>query len=71
MKSRASELRQLTQSELQGMLDEAKEEAFNLRFQRTSGQLEDLSRLRVTRRNVARILTVMREKELEAVNDAE
>jgi large subunit ribosomal protein L29 len=70
MKLRASELRQLSVGELQSRLDEAKEEAFNLRFQRYSGQLEDASRLRTTRRNIARILTVLREKELEANEDA-
>lgn len=70
MKLRASELRQLSVGELQSRLDEAKEEAFNLRFQRHSGQLEDASRLRTTRRNIARILTVLREKELEGNEDA-
>ncbi len=65
---KASELRQLTQAELQARLDEAKEEYFNLRFQRASGQLEDFNRLHITRRNIARILTVMREKQLEGEN---
>lgn len=70
MKVKASELRQLTQDELQTRLDEAKEEYFNLRFQRASGQLEDFNRLSIARRNIARILTVMREKQLEG-KDAE
>jgi large subunit ribosomal protein L29 len=71
MKLRTKELRQITPGELQTKLNEAKEEAFNLRFQRTSGQLEDLTRLQVARRNIARILTVLREKELEAESHAE
>ena len=70
MKLNAAELRQMSMQELQGQLDEFKEEYFNLRFQRTSGQLEDVNRLRITRRNIARLMTIVREKELEA-EDAE
>jgi large subunit ribosomal protein L29 len=55
--------------ELQARLDEAKEAYFNLRFQETSGQLEDFNRLRIAKRDIARILTVMRERQLEAKND--
>ncbi len=66
MKLKASELAQLSLAELQRRLDEAKQEYFNLRFQRASGQLEDTNRLRITRRNIARILTVMRQKQREA-----
>jgi large subunit ribosomal protein L29 len=63
---RASDLREMTDAELQAQLDDAKEEYFNLRFQRASGQLEDFSRLRMIRRDIARIKTVIRERELEA-----
>ncbi len=63
---KASELRQLTYKELLAELDDAKEAQFNLRFQETSGQLEDLSQLRTTRRRIARIMTILHEKELEA-----
>jgi large subunit ribosomal protein L29 len=70
MKLKAAELRQMSEQELSAQLDEFKEEYFNLRFQRTSGQLEDVNRLRITRRNIARIRTIMREKELETL-DAE
>lgn len=63
---KAPELRQLTYEELLAELDDAKEAQFNLRFQKTSGQLEDLSQLRTTRRRIARIMTILREKELEA-----
>ncbi len=66
MKLKASELAQLSLAELQRRLDEAKQEYFNLRFQRATGQLEDTNRLRIARRNIARILTVMRQKQLEA-----
>ncbi|MBN1119908.1 MAG: 50S ribosomal protein L29 [Anaerolineae bacterium] len=70
MATKASELRQLTENELQGRLDDAKEEYFNLRFQRSSGQLEDFNRLRITRRRIARIKTILREKQLEAADNA-
>lgn len=66
MKLKAAELRQMSVQELHNQMDEFKEELFNLRFQRTSGQLEDVNRLRITRRNIARIMTIVREKELEA-----
>ena len=61
-----SELRNLTLDELQRRLDESKEEQFNLRFQQASGQLEDTNRLRILRRNVARIHTIIRERQLQA-----
>jgi large subunit ribosomal protein L29 len=60
--SKAAELRNLSIPELEARLDEAKEEYFNLRFQHESGQLEDVSRLRMIRRNIARIMTVIREQ---------
>lgn len=66
---KASELRGLTFDELVHRLDEAKEEAFNLRFQQASGQLEDHNRLRILRRNVARILTILHERELMAAQE--
>lgn len=66
---KAAELRNLTRDELQNRLDEAKEEQFNLRFQQASGQLEDTNRLRILRRNVARILTILRESELAGQED--
>jgi large subunit ribosomal protein L29 len=61
--SKADELRNLSIPELEARLDEAKEEYFNLRFQHETGQLEDISRLRIIRRDIARILTVIREQE--------
>ncbi|GAA1351163.1 50S ribosomal protein L29 [Falsarthrobacter nasiphocae] len=50
-------------------LKKAKEELFNLRFQAASGQLENNSRLRAVRRDIARIYTVLRERELKIVED--
>ena len=67
----ASELRDYTDDELLAELDSSKEELFNLRFQKESGRLEDLSRIRALRRDAARILTVMRERVLLANMSAE
>ena len=60
----AAELRTLDFDDLQEQLREAKEELFNLRFQAATGQLESHGRLRSVRRNIARIYTVLREREL-------
>ena len=59
-----SELRELADDELLSRLREAKEELFNLRFQAATGQLESHGRLRSVRRDIARIYTIMREREL-------
>ena len=58
------ELRELTDEELAERLRESKEELFNLRFQGATGQLESHGRLRAVRKEIARIYTVMREREL-------
>ncbi|MBB2909439.1 large subunit ribosomal protein L29 [Streptosporangium becharense] len=60
----AGELRAEDQDTLVTKLKEAKEELFNLRFQAATGQLENHGRLRAVRREIARIYTVMREREL-------
>jgi large subunit ribosomal protein L29 len=60
----ASELRELTDDELVLRLREAKEELFNLRFQMATGQMDNNRRLRTVRHDIARIYTVMREREL-------
>ena len=60
----AEELRTKADDELVTKLREAKEELFNLRFQAATGQLESHGRLRTVRREIARIYTVMREREL-------
>jgi large subunit ribosomal protein L29 len=60
----AAELRELTNEELVLRVREAKEELFNLRFQMATGQLDNNRRLRTVRHDIARIYTVMREREL-------
>ena len=60
----AGELRELTEDELTDKLREFKEELFNLRFQSATGQLANNRRLRVVRQEIARIYTVLREREL-------
>jgi large subunit ribosomal protein L29 len=60
----AAELRELTEEELVLRLREAKEELFNLRFQMATGQLDNNRRLRTVRHDIAKIYTVMREREL-------
>jgi large subunit ribosomal protein L29 len=59
-----TELRELEDDELLNRLREGREELFNLRFQVATGQLDNNSRLRTVRREIARIYTVMREREL-------
>ncbi|MFM1916955.1 MAG: hypothetical protein RJB01_470 [Actinomycetota bacterium] len=60
----AGELRNLDDAELTTKLREAKEELFNLRFQGATGQLENHGRLRAVRKDIARIYTILREREL-------
>ncbi|MBN1427904.1 MAG: 50S ribosomal protein L29 [Anaerolineae bacterium] len=65
---KASELQALTVSELRRELDDTKEELMKLRFQQASGQLEDTNRLRMVRRDVARIKTILTERQQEVEN---
>jgi large subunit ribosomal protein L29 len=58
------EIRDLDDQDLLDELEDQKESLFNLRFQKAFGQLEDLSAIRRTRRDVARLLTVIRERNL-------
>jgi large subunit ribosomal protein L29 len=60
----SSPLRELEDDELETKLREAKEELFNLRFQAATGQLESHGRLNAVRKDIARIYTIMREREL-------
>jgi large subunit ribosomal protein L29 len=60
----AGDLRELTDTELTDKLREAKEELFNLRFQMATGQLANNRRLRTVRQEIARVYTVLREREL-------
>ena len=66
----ADELRELDDEELVTRLREAKEELFNLRFQVATGQLDNNRRLQTVRHDIARIYTVMRERELGLVRTA-
>lgn len=61
-----SEIRTLQSGEIEGKLDNAREELFKLRFQITTGQLADTSRLSIVKRDIARYLTVLRERQLAA-----
>lgn len=64
--SAASEIRELSTGEILKTLDDAKQELFNLRFQQEVGQLEDPTRIKVVKRNIARYKTILRERELAA-----
>ena len=59
---KAEEVRQKTDDELSDQLGELQKEAFNLRFQKASGQLENNARIREVRRDIARIKTVLYER---------
>ncbi len=60
----AAELRALSAEDLEEKLKDAKEELFNLRFQNATGLLDNSARLKTVRREIARIYTVIREREL-------
>ena len=64
--TRASELRELNETELEHRLSEAKEELFNLRFQNATGQLDNSARLGQVRKDIARLETLLREREIAA-----
>ncbi len=64
MSSTTDEMRELHDDELETRLRESKEELFNLRFQMATGQMDNNRRLRTVRHDIARIYTVMREREL-------
>ncbi|TXH40307.1 MAG: 50S ribosomal protein L29 [Actinobacteria bacterium] len=66
-----AELRALENDELVTRLKEAKEELFNLRFQAATGQLDNNGRVRVVRKDIARIYTIMRERELGITSETE
>jgi len=60
----AREIRVMATEEIQGKLNEAQEEFFNLRFQWSTRQLEDTNRLTQVKRDIARLKTILREREL-------
>jgi large subunit ribosomal protein L29 len=65
----ATELRDKTPDQLRDELVNLKKEAFNLRFQQASGQMENTARMRVVRRSAARVLTILNEKAAAAADD--
>ncbi|SDY51133.1 50S ribosomal protein L29 [Citreimonas salinaria] len=66
----ASELRDKTPDQLRDQLVQLKKEAFNLRFQAATGQSENTARMRVVRRDVARVKTILNEKAASAATEA-
>jgi large subunit ribosomal protein L29 len=71
MTKRATELRALDDTELEHQLVEAKAELFNLRFKHVTGELPNMARLGDLRRDIARIHTLLREREIEAFEAAQ
>jgi large subunit ribosomal protein L29 len=65
------EIRVLSTEDIQTQLEETREEMMNLRFQQATGELVDFTRLRYTRRLVARLLTILKEREQETALEGE
>lgn len=65
----ASELRDKSPDELRDQLVQLKKEAFNLRFQQATGQMEGTARMRTVRRDVARVKTILNEKAASAAQE--
>ncbi|WP_243292391.1 MULTISPECIES: 50S ribosomal protein L29 [Bacillus] len=65
---KANEIRDLTTAEIEQKVKSLKEELFNLRFQLATGQLENTARIREVRKAIARMKTVIREREIAAQN---
>jgi len=66
---KASKIREMTNNELQNELKKLKSELFNLRFQLATNQLENPMRIREVKKTIARIKTIIRERELKASSD--
>ncbi len=64
---KAAEIQNLSAEDLQAKLKEARAELFNLRFQMATGQLENTARIKQVKKDIARIQTEMRDRELKAV----
>jgi large subunit ribosomal protein L29 len=69
--AKAAELRDLNDGELATRLDESKQELFNLRFQLVTGQLDNPARIGEVRRDIARLRTIIRERELAGADETE
>ncbi|MCD7036586.1 50S ribosomal protein L29 [Metabacillus sp. GX 13764] len=65
---KSNEIRDLTTAEIEQNVKSLKEELFNLRFQLATGQLENTARIREVRKSIARMKTVVREREIAANN---
>ncbi len=68
---KVEEIRALADEEIQAQIDETREEMMNLRFQQSTGELLNTSRITETRRLIARLVTILRERELEAAVEGE
>jgi large subunit ribosomal protein L29 len=68
---KADEIRKMSTDDILNQMDETREELMNLRFQQATGELVDFTRLRYTRRLVARLQTILNERENEAVMEGE
>ncbi|PWK55921.1 50S ribosomal protein L29 [Roseicyclus mahoneyensis] len=66
----ATDLREKTPDQLRDQLVQLKKEAFNLRFQQATGQLENTARMRTVKRDAARVLTILNEKATAAAGEA-
>lgn len=62
--AKARDIRDLTDSQIQEEIDKAKQEMFNLRFQSSTGQLENPQRIKLVQRDIARCKTILRERQL-------
>jgi len=67
----SEDLRNKSMDELMSSLDDAREELMNFRFQQSTGELTDHTRIRFTRRQIARLLTIIHEKEIELQSESE
>ncbi len=70
-RTKTADLRSMESPELETRLDDTRQELFNLRFQLVTGQLDNTSRITEVRRQVARIETLLREREIEAAEAGE
>ena len=68
---KADEIRALADDKIRAKIDETREEMMNLRFQQSTGELLDTSRITETRRLIARLETILREREREAAVEGE
>lgn len=65
---KANEIRQMSTKELDVKLNDLKAELFNLRFQLATGQLDNPMRIKAVRKDIARVKTIMREREIKEIN---